>query len=157
MKSVINSWGPAGWTFIHFVALGYPMVPTQEDKDKYRNFFISIKDVLPCKLCALHYSENLDLFPLDDDILSSQGKLFNWTVDIHNEVNKKNNKPIVDYETALLLLMNNIKEIPIKNNIEKFTDVNKKPKYNTLFIIIMIVVVIIILSAFYYKNIYLRK
>jgi hypothetical protein len=36
-------WGPHGWKFIHYITLGYPTNPTQEDKTKYANFFNALK------------------------------------------------------------------------------------------------------------------
>ena len=32
-----NVWGPYGWKFIHYVTLGYPNNPSNEDKLKYLN------------------------------------------------------------------------------------------------------------------------
>ena len=31
-----QEWGPHGWKFIHYVSLGYPENPTEEDKHKYK-------------------------------------------------------------------------------------------------------------------------
>jgi hypothetical protein len=41
-------------------------------------------------------------------------KYFNWTVDAHNAVNRKLNKPIMSYEDALNLYSEQILENPVK-------------------------------------------
>ena len=33
-------WGPHGWKFMHYVSLGYPSNPTEEDKKNYKTFYI---------------------------------------------------------------------------------------------------------------------
>ena len=34
----VNEWGPGGWTFLHTITFNYPLDPTNEDKERYRNF-----------------------------------------------------------------------------------------------------------------------
>jgi hypothetical protein len=133
-------WGPYGWKFIHFIALGYPTIPTSDIKNKYYNFFMSLPDVLPCSICGNHFKENLINHPLDDVVLSSRDNLINWTIDMHNEVNKSNNKKIYNYDEAKNLILNNYKE-----NNQEFkvsTKNNKQNKYNYFFIILLILLVI---------------
>jgi hypothetical protein len=97
-------WGPPAWKFLHIVALAYPDNPTQQDKENYKQFYTLIKDVLPCKLCGEHYGQNLLNHPLNDKVLSSKENLLHWTIDIHNEVNKLNNKTVYDYKEATQLI-----------------------------------------------------
>jgi hypothetical protein len=108
-----NIWGNHAWKFMHYVTLGYPENPTEEHKNNYKNFFISLKYVLPCSICAKHYEENLQKLPLTDEILSSKNKLIKWCIDLHNIVNKMLNKNILSYEYAYNLLLNN-------NNISNY-------------------------------------
>ena len=81
-------WGPHGWKFIHYVALGYPDKPTDSDKTAYRNFYESLSDILPCQGCADHYRETIHAFPVKDH-LASRDQLLRWSFDIHNTVNKR--------------------------------------------------------------------
>jgi hypothetical protein len=97
-------WGPPAWKFLHIVALAYPEKPNDYDKQAYKNFYTIIKDILPCKVCGEHYNQHLKNHPLDDNILSSKDNLVNWTIDIHNEVNKLNNKTVYDYDKARELI-----------------------------------------------------
>jgi hypothetical protein len=91
-------WGKEGWHFIHYVALNYPEHPTDEDKRKYKLFFELLCVVLPCPFCAVHFEENMAKLPIR---LENSKELFEWTIDMHNEVNKDNGKPILSYEEAL--------------------------------------------------------
>ena len=52
-------WGPSAWKFIHTIALSYPDNPTPFDKENYKNFFLSLKKILPCDKCRYHYNENI--------------------------------------------------------------------------------------------------
>lgn len=103
-------WGPHGWKFLHFIALAYSNNPSEIDKQNYKIFFDSIGNILPCSLCSTHYKENLKNHPLTDEVLANRRNLLYWTIDMHNEVNKLNNKPEVDYITAIELIKNNFKE-----------------------------------------------
>ena len=120
-----NVWGPHGWKFIHYITLGYPENPTQIQKDKFQAFFILLKDVLPCAVCANHYKENLQHYPLTEQILNSREKFIKWGIDIHNNVNKSNKKPILDYTTAYNMINTDSECKPVKQ-IELFNIIDKK-------------------------------
>lgn len=91
-----NIWGPKAWFFIHNIALTY----TPKDRDKFKIFFSTLGDVLPCTVCRNHYKENLVNAELEKG-LNSNIDLFRWTVDMHNKVNKLQNKRVISYEEAL--------------------------------------------------------
>lgn len=116
-------WGPAGWHFMHTVAMTYPEIPSDQDKEKYRVFYESIGEVLPCPACRRHYQDNLKKLPIN---LDSRADLFKWTIDIHNEVNKKNKKKIYSYDEAFEAIkengmkMANEKTDSGKSNIERY-------------------------------------
>jgi hypothetical protein len=95
-------WGPHGWTFMHYVALGYPDQPTEDDKTSYQNFYESLSNVLPCQGCADHYKETILQFPVKDH-LKDRESLLRWSFDIHNTVNKQLGKPVLSYDNALQL------------------------------------------------------
>ena len=75
-----NIWGPSAWIFLHTVTLQYPEKPTDDDKKKYYVFFNSLKDILPCPNCKIHYSESITKKPIQ---LESRKELFEWLIDIH--------------------------------------------------------------------------
>lgn len=94
-------WGPPGWIFLQSIAMTYPDNPTAQDKQNYQLYFSLLQNVLPCDKCKINYASHLKLHPLDAKVMSSRLNLMMWLVDIHNEVNKLNNKPMVDYATAI--------------------------------------------------------
>jgi hypothetical protein len=135
-------WGPPGWKFIHFVTMGYPNYPTESIKKKYYDYFHSLKNVIPCSICASHFAENLEELPLDDNVLSSRENLVRWGINIHNIVNKKNGKKVYTFEEGIKEILKPLCQKgcititspastptpePFKNNIkkkEKFTNNN---------------------------------
>jgi len=93
-------WGPDAWNTMHSIANNYPVNPSEDDKHNTRTFFLSIGRVLPCYTCRVNYQKHLVKLPLTDQILSTRVLLSRWVVDIHNEVNKMTNKPVLSYEEA---------------------------------------------------------
>lgn len=98
-------WGKQAWHFIHIVALSYPNNPSDADKENYSAFFNSLKHTLPCPICAKHFEENMVKLPIR---LESTKDLFEWSVDVHNEVNKSNGKKVLSYEEALKEINRNV-------------------------------------------------
>ena len=80
------------WRTLHHIALGFPAPnpsgsgANDYDKAMYRNFFVSLGHVIPCPTCAeilrRHSAASLDA-ALDS------GNLFDWTVELHNAVNRE--------------------------------------------------------------------
>jgi len=95
-------WGKYLWISIHYIALGYPKIPTTDDKIAYSKFFSELAMVIPCQLCADHYTKTLRRFPITDEALENNETLFKWTVDIHNVVNQETNKNKLSYKEALV-------------------------------------------------------
>jgi GTP-sensing pleiotropic transcriptional regulator CodY len=169
-----NTWGPYGWKFIHFIALAYPINPSHDDKINYYNFFNNLSNVLPCQLCIDNYKKHLMLYPLNDIVLSSNDKLLKWSIDMHNEINKLNNKKIYNYDTAINLIKNNYTEVsepileyfdnntkvsePILENYDNSTLVSQNnitkinnTSNNTLIYLFIITFIILIIIALLYK------
>ena len=88
-------WGPNAWVFIHSIAYTYPKYPTSKEKLDHYNFFISLKHVLPCKLCRKHYTQSLNTGQKLRQALGSQSTLIDWVIELHNEINKSNGKKIL--------------------------------------------------------------
>lgn len=105
-----NIWGPSAWNFIHYVALAYPMKPSEKKKQEYFNFYNNLHTILPCPSCSDNYKEHLKEIPLTKDIFENNESLFRWTVQIHNLVNKDKNKKEYTFEEALDIYINPKKE-----------------------------------------------
>lgn len=156
-------WGPKAWFFIHAIALNYPKNPTFQQKREYSNFFKSLKYVLPCDACAKNYGINIDKYPIDN-YLDTTETLFNWTVDLHNMVNYETGKPQISYIDAYNLHMEKydvnykenkediekdiqnkkiIKEINNQNSI----DIMKQATfYKSIIVILLIIIVLLYIS-----------
>jgi hypothetical protein len=94
-----NVWGPSAWTFIHLMVLSEKEPFERERLTYYQQFFTVLTHVLPCEKCRLHLKENLTKLKSLDAIQSKE-ELFNWSVDLHNLVNKITNKRTWSYEEA---------------------------------------------------------
>nr|AEX62522.1 putative FAD-linked sulfhydryloxidase [Moumouvirus Monve] len=88
---ITKVWGGAGWTFCHSVTFGYPLKPTTDDKNNYKNFFISLGDVLPCKYCRESYKKFITEgeTALTTEVLENRESLTKWFYRVHNAVNQK--------------------------------------------------------------------
>lgn len=99
-------WGPFFWHTIHIAALGYPREPTYTDKKAMKDFFESLKTIIPCPVCRTHYVSHMGKLPITAS-LDSRPDLFRWTVDLHNDVNEMLGKrkytetEVIDYYTRL--------------------------------------------------------
>jgi hypothetical protein len=137
-------WGPHGWRFLHYITLGYPNNPTQKDKDTYRNFIEQFKEIIPCEICKNHFKQNLLKHSLSDDIMSNKISFINWSIDMHNEVNKTNKKRILTYSEGLKEILKNCHGEDCNIQNEHFN--NDKKTSNNYFLISIIIILVILLS-----------
>ena len=97
---ITKIWGEAGWTFGHAITYGYPIEPTNEQKKEYKQYFISLGNVLPCRYCR----ESYKIFitegetALTDEVLTNRRTLTKWFHGIHEAVNRKLD---VDYGVSI--------------------------------------------------------
>ena len=57
-------WGPKLWFMIHTIAINYPDNPTYQDKRSHEEFYNSLKYVIPCEKCRVHYTQRLKRMPI---------------------------------------------------------------------------------------------
>ena len=97
-----SKWGPSAWSFLHTVSFSYPEEPDEATRQEYRDFFLSLRHVLPCSKCRDHYSRSImevaNLEGSQSDPFRSRDALCHWLVGLHNEVNKRTHKKEVVYE-----------------------------------------------------------
>ena len=93
-------WGPHLWRYLHYSALNYN--PTNDDAVKMKDWLKCLAITIPCKNCSNHYSAYLRKYSDSQlyNICCDKDTLFNFLVDIHNAVNKRNNKSELTYEEA---------------------------------------------------------
>lgn len=85
-------WGPALWHSLHTISFNYPTNPTKQDKKNYYDFFIALKNILPCRYCRENYSINLEILPLNSSRLKNRTTFSKWVYELHELVNKNLNK-----------------------------------------------------------------
>ena len=81
-------WGPVLWKFLHIMAHNYPENPNPQTKASSRQFFYSLRHLLPCETCRTHYSEFLSKRQPETD---SPEALQEWLLWLHNEVTARTN------------------------------------------------------------------
>ncbi len=148
-----NIWGSHLWFSLHTITFNYPLNPSKDDIENYKNFFTSLKNVIPCSVCKKNYLRHLDELPIDN-ALTNRKNLVYWLIDMHNTVNGETGKKIWSYDEVLkkyeavynkkIILEGD--ENTIENFIhskEHFKNKNRnKDVINYLFIIIFILLAI---------------
>ena len=94
-------WGSQFWFTMHTVAYFYSDTPTPTEMAHAKDFYTSLKSLLPCPGCAFHYSQMLVEHPIENAIMSRMA-LMQWVNMIHNEVNRRLGKSIVTFEEYLM-------------------------------------------------------
>ena len=138
-----EQWGPHGWKFIHFITLGYPDKPTKEDKNRYKNFFLSLADVIPCILCKNNYIRHLKIYPLTDYVLKTRINLMAWGIKMHNLVNMENNKKEYSVKDGIKMIK--------KNDDSCLVSLPKKSKLKKIVYLLPMVIFSLILLYQFYK------
>jgi hypothetical protein len=81
-------WGPAQWHFMHTISFNYPVNPTPDDKKNYRNYILSLQNVLPCKYCRVNLKSNLKHMPLTMKHMKNRETFSKYIYNLHEVVNK---------------------------------------------------------------------
>jgi hypothetical protein len=81
-------WGPAQWHMLHTISFNYPVNPTEEQKKQYRNYVLSLQNVLPCGACRKNLKTNLRHFPLKMSDMKSRETFSKYIYNLHELVNK---------------------------------------------------------------------
>jgi len=91
-----TAWQPMTWKVFHMCTLYYD----EKYRDKYIDFFESFSTIIPCSTCRNHYNTNINKPELNLENNINNEKIFNWTIDLHNSVNRQNKKKIWGYNEA---------------------------------------------------------
>jgi hypothetical protein len=88
---ITKIWGPPLWDSLHSITFGYPKLPTEEQKDSYKQFFTLIGDVLPCRYCRDSYKQFITTgnTELTYDTMKNRDTFTRWFYLVHEAVNKK--------------------------------------------------------------------
>lgn len=94
-----DSWGEPFWQVMHAVTFSYPDEPDNDTVERTRIFFRLVPFILPCGLCGMHFHMMMrDAHPLSNEVLSNRDKLSRWLVTMHNGVNRRLKKQVVQYD-----------------------------------------------------------
>jgi hypothetical protein len=88
---ITKIWGGPTWITNHSITFGYPVEPDLVKKQQYKNYFMALGDVLPCKYCRDSYQKFItsgDTMLTDQD-LESRETLTKWLYRVHEAVNHK--------------------------------------------------------------------
>jgi hypothetical protein len=83
-----NVWGPAQWHMLHTISFNYPINPTKEEKNNYRNYILSFQNVLPCGACRKNFTNNLKNYPLTMDHMKNRNTFSRYIYNLHEIVNE---------------------------------------------------------------------
>lgn len=81
-------WGPGMWHFLHTISFNYPTNPTNEEKLNYKNFILSLKDVLPCIYCRINLKKNILEKPITNNIMNNRDTFSKYIYELHEDINK---------------------------------------------------------------------
>ena len=85
-------WGSSVWQTIYSIVAVYPQNPDIEQKNAIKNFFISLKHLLPCNSCRESYNkfiEENDTNVNNDKNFNSRDNLIKFVYSLRNKVNAK--------------------------------------------------------------------
>jgi len=85
-------WGPGMWHYLHTMSFNYPVNPTCEDKEHYRDFVLSLRYVLPCGKCRKNLCKNFKKLPLKMENMKSRDTFSRYIYNLHELINKMLNK-----------------------------------------------------------------
>ena len=146
-----NIWGSHLWFSLHTISFAYPIKPTITDQNNYKNFFVSLQNVIPCSVCQRNYKRHILEHPIDKH-LNSRKDLVYWLIDIHNMVNSEIGKKFMSYDVVLKKYENVYqKDLLIGKNMDydsadiSTNSINNKNKYNLEYILLLILIIIFIM------------
>ena len=132
-------WGPLLWCILHGLAehAGSPTSSMFLDDERrmWLHFFKETGDIIPCPACKTHYMDYLNVHPVIPLKFLAHAErkawITRWYWELHNYVNKRNNKPEFPY-TDVSTMYKNVKlhlvlgqlEAPLKRAI-KVTGTNQ--------------------------------
>ena len=81
-------WGPGAWHFIHTISFNYPIHPSCIEKCQYRDFILSLENILPCGKCRINFKKNLKNLPLTWKHMKNRATFSKYVYKLHELVNK---------------------------------------------------------------------
>lgn len=117
-----SKWGPHFWMTLHIACLGC------QDYKALTEFVEGYVYIIPCLSCRQHFEQVLVENPVPET-----GDFFQWSVEVHNIVNRRLGKPEFSYEDALA----NVVGVP--------TQVSSQFDSKIVLIVLLLVIIILVL------------
>ena len=125
-KSAIKFWG-LYWASLHYLSYIYPDNPSNEQKEQIYKLIEKMRNNgILCTRCRNHFN----LWCNDNDIklhYNNKNNLIDYFINLHNDVNKRNNKKLFS-RNEVDLIYNNFDDkilINYKINIKQLFEENK--------------------------------
>jgi hypothetical protein len=81
-------WGPAMWHFLHTMSFNYPVEPTMKQRKQYKEFILSLRNVLPCRYCRENLAKNLKELNFSNKHMKDRSTFSRFIYDLHEHINK---------------------------------------------------------------------
>ena len=153
-----NVWGPHMWFTLHSITFNYPIKPTNDDKNNYKNFFIYLQNVIPCNICKKNYIRHLKEYPLDNN-LNSRVDLVKWMINLHNAVNGETGKKILSYDNVIKKYEDAYQSRNLLSKDYNNDIIYTKNIYfnnNNIYYIILFIILVIILYVYFSNKIVIK-
>ena len=92
--------GPPTWAYLHISTVHLPENLNPTIATHVRNTLVAVPAMVPCDSCALHSGNFMLENKAKLESLKTGSDFFNFTVDLHNFVNKRLGKPTITYSKA---------------------------------------------------------
>jgi hypothetical protein len=125
-------WGPAQWHFLHMISFNYPVNPTEQQKKQYRDYVLSLQNILPCGACRKNLTNNFKHLPLTMKDMKNRDTFSRYIYELHEHINrmlhKKSGLSYCDVRERYEHFRARCSAE--KPKIYKLTDLNHKNKHN---------------------------
>ena len=81
-------WGPSQWHMLHTISFNYPVNPTKEQKIQYRDYVLSLQNVLPCGACRKNLKMNFKHLPITMSHMKNRDSFSRYIYNLHELVNR---------------------------------------------------------------------
>ena len=69
------------------MSFNYPVKPTAMDKKYYKQFILSLRNILPCRYCRENLTKNLKVLPLTAQDMKNRIAFSKWVFKLHELIN----------------------------------------------------------------------
>ena len=107
-------WGPVTWRALHMLTFNIKDDKFKEKQKELFDIIIKICASLPCQKCAFHASHLIKKYKIEN--MNEKKKLILYMFNLHNSVNKRNNKKKISYNEFINIYNN----LSFKDTIQEF-------------------------------------